>query len=116
GRDIEKRDADGAIPVAARCRGDRHQEGGLARVEIAGVGERARRDDADDLALDDALRLAWIFALVADRTAKTFSDEGRDVTVDRLERYAAHRNAAAVGVLRPGGQRQLEGAGGDEGV
>ena len=44
-------------PSAPRRARDGGQERRLARVEIAGVGERARRDDAHDLALDEPLAL-----------------------------------------------------------
>ena len=115
-RDVEQRDAHAALAVAAARVRDRHQKRRLARVEVARVGQRARRDDADDFALDDALGLARILDLIADRDAKSLSDEAGDVAVDRVERHAAHRNAAAVGVLGSRGERQIEGAGGDESV
>ena len=95
---------------------DRHQERRLARVEVAGVGQRARRDDADDFALDEALGLARILDLIADGDAEALLHEPRDVAVDGVKRHAAHRDAAAVGVLRARGERQLERARRDEGV
>ena len=94
----------------------RHQKRRLARVEIVGVGERARRHDADDFALDDALGLARILDLIADGDAEALLHEARDVAVDRVKRHAAHRDAAAVGVLGSRGERELERARGDEGV
>ena len=45
----------------------RQQQVSLSRVEQCGVGERARRDDAHDLALDRALRLRDVADLLADR-------------------------------------------------
>ena len=77
GRQIEQRDADASPAVAAvpsaRPAPTRHQERRLARVEIVGVGQRAGRDDADDLALDDPLGLARILDLVADGDAEAAS-------------------------------------------
>ncbi len=116
GRGVEQRDADAAFAIGGRRGRDGHQERRLARVEVAGVGQGSGRYDADDLALDDPLGLARILHLIADRDAKSLSDEAGDVAVDRVKGDAAHRNPAAVGGLRPGGQRQLEGARGDEGV
>ena len=69
-----------------RWRRDRHQERRLARVEVAGVGQRARRDDADDLALDEALGLLRILDLLADGDAKALLDQPRDVAVGRVVR------------------------------
>ena len=60
--------------------------------------------------------LARILDLIADRDAEPFLDEPRDVAVDGVKRHAAHRNAAAVGVLRSRGERQLERARRDQGV
>ena len=122
GREIEQRDAHngwrGAFsPAIAALKGPRHihirwrhrhDERRLARVEVPRVGQRPRRDDADDFALDDALRLARIFDLLADGDAESFLDEPRDVAVDGVVRHAAHRDAAAVRVLRPRRQRQFE--------
>ena len=63
------------------------------------VGQRAGRDDADDLALDEALGLARVFDLIADGDAETLLDQARDVAVDRVKRHAAHRDAAAAASL-----------------
>ncbi len=41
-------------------------------------------------------------------TRKPFLHQPRDVAVGGVKRHAAHRDAAAAGVLRPRGQRQLE--------
>ena len=106
----------GVAGIAAARRRDRQQKRRLARVEIACVGQRAWRDDADDLALDDAFRLPRIFDLIADGDAEPFPDQARDVAVDGVERHAAHRNPAAVRILGSGGQRELERARGDERV
>ena len=96
--------------------GQRQQEGRLARVEVAGVGQRAGRDDARDVALDDALGLLRVLDLIADGDAEAALDEPRDVAVGGVERDAAHRHRVAGGVLRSRGQRQLEGARGRQRV
>jgi hypothetical protein len=57
-----------------------------------------------------------IFHLIADGDAEPFLHEPRDVCIDGVVGDAAHRDAAAVGVLRSGGQGDFERAGGDEGV
>ena len=95
---------------------DRHQERRLARIQEAGVREGAGRDDAHDLALDEALGLPRVFDLIADRDAESLLHEARDVGVDGVVGDAAHRNAAAVGVLRTRRQRDLEGTRGHERV
>ena len=60
---------------------DRQHERRLARVEIAGVGERAGRDDPRDLALDDALGLLRVFDLIADGDAEAPLDQPGEVAV-----------------------------------
>ena len=50
--------------AGAGCEGE--QEGRLTGIEIAGVGQGPRRDDAGHVALDDALGLLRILDLVAD--------------------------------------------------
>ena len=120
GREIEQGRADDVVGLAHRSAGGakmgqhRHQERRFARVQVAGVGQRAGRDDADDFALDESLGLARILDLVANRDAKTLFHEPGDVAVDGVERHAAHRDPAAVGVFGPGGERQFEGASGYE--
>ena len=97
------------MPASARSpRRDRHQERRLPRIEIAGVGERAGRDDAHDFALDEAFGLARILDLIADGDAEALLHQAGDVGVDGVKRHAAHRNAAAVGVLGARGERQFE--------
>ena len=115
GREVEQRDTDDVQAAATADRRNRHQERRLAGVEVVGVGQRAGRDDAHDLALDEPFGLARIRS-IADGDAKAALDEARDVAVDRMEGDAAHRDAAAVRILRPRGQRQFEGAGRDQRV
>ena len=103
-------------PARQRRRRNRHQKRRLPRVQVARIGQRPGRDDADDFALDDALGLAGVFHLIANRDPESLFHQPRDVAVHGVKRHAAHRNAAAVGVFRPRGQRQLEGPGRDERV
>ena len=116
---IEERDADRVArlnPSCDACRRDRHQKCRLARVEIAGIGQRAGRDDADDFASDEALRLARVLDLIADRDAEPLFHQPSDVAIDGVKRDAAHRDPAAIRILRSRGERDLERARGDEGV
>jgi hypothetical protein len=52
GGEIEERDAVARPGLGAS---NAHEKRGLARVEVAGVGQRPRRDDANDLAPDKPL-------------------------------------------------------------
>jgi hypothetical protein len=113
GRHVEQRSATYAA-VRSAC--DRHDEGRLPRVEVGAVRQGAGRDDADDLAADEPLRLPRIFDLFADGDAEALANQPRDVAVGRVVRHAAHGDRAAAGVLRPRRERQLEGARGDERV
>ena len=105
GRQIEQRDAE---PRRRLHRRERQQKRGLARLEIAGVGQRARRHDADDFAPHEALGLLRILHLFDDRDTKSLAHQPRDVAVGRVKRHAAHRDRAAGRILRPRGERQLE--------
>ncbi len=111
---IEERDADS--PRVSAIGRHRHEERRLAGLEIAGVGQRARRHDADDLAPDESLRLSRILDLLADGDAKPLLDEARDVAVGGVEGHAAHRDRAAGRILRTRRQRELERARRREGV
>ena len=89
-------------------RRNRHQERRFPCVEIAGIGKRSRRDDPDDFTPHQPLGLLGILDLLANRDAKSFPDQPRDVAVGRVKGDAAHRDAIAAGVLRSGRQRQFE--------
>ncbi len=102
--------------MARAVRRERHDERRFARVEVIRVGQRAGRDDTDDLAFDDALGFPRILDLVANGDAESFFHEARDVGVHGVKRHAAHRDAAAVCVFRSRGEGQLERTGGDQGV
>ena len=106
-RDVEQRRAKARSWMRRR---ERKQKRRLARLEIAGVGQRPRRHDAHDLPPHDALGFSRILDLLADRDAEPFAHESRDVRVRGVKRTAAHRNRAAVRVLRSRRQRQIEGA------
>ena len=109
---VEQRHADRTgIARTSRAisrRGDRETEGRLARIEIAGIGERARRDDARHLALDHTFGLLRILDLIADRDPEASPDEPADVAIGGVEGHAAHRHRVACRVLRPRRERQLE--------
>ena len=68
-----------ATPMRSRAGRDRQQERRLARVEIARIEQRAGREHAHDLALDDALRLARVLHLLADRDAVALAHEAGQV-------------------------------------
>ena len=113
GREIEQGHAESWRRQGRR---DGHQERGLARLEIPGVGQRSGRHDAHDFAAHEALGLPGILDLFADGDAESLPDEPGDVAVGGVERHAAHRNRAAAGILRTRGERELERAGGGERV
>src|ERR1044071_1552581 len=76
------------------------------------VDGRAGRDDADDLAADELLRLGRVFGLLADGDAVAFADQARDVARDGVVRDAAHGDGlAALLVARGQGYLQLARAG-----
>ncbi len=118
GRQVEQGDSDRRrTPVASVVAGsNRHQERRLARLQVVRVGQRAGRHHADHFALDQTLRLARILDLIADGDAKALLDQAGDVVVDGVKGHAAHRDPAAVAVLRSRGERELQRAGGDQGV
>ncbi len=103
-----------ATPTTGRGSGGRRprrarqlsEERGLARVEVVALGQRAGRHDAHDLAPDDALGLAGILDLIADRDAEALLDQPRQVGVDGVVRHAAHRDRRRPAVLRSRRQRE----------
>ena len=86
-------------------------EGGEQRVasclEQRVVRDRARRDDAHDLAFDRALGLRRIADLLADRDRLALAHGAREVGVERLHRHARHRNRLAAR-LAARGERDVE--------
>ena len=63
--------------------------------EQVALGQRARRDDADDLALDRPLGRADLADLLADRDRLAEPDQLGEVAVDRVHRHAGHRDRLA---------------------
>ena len=102
--------------MAVDRRRDRRQKRRLAGVEVAGVGERARRHDARHFATDEALGLLRILDLLADRDAKALAHQPREIAVGGVVGQAAHRDGAAAGVLGARRQRELEHARGGQRV
>jgi len=62
------------------------------------VGDRARRHDAHDLALDQSLRERRIADLLADRHRFAQAHQAREVLLDRVHRHAGHRDRLAGGL------------------
>ena len=71
----------------------------LLALEKLVFKQRARRDDARDLAFDDALGLARVLDLLADRRAVALLHELPQVPIEGVMRNAAHRDALVAGVL-----------------
>ena len=64
-------------------------------VEQRLVGQRAGRDDAHDLALDRALRVAGIADLLADRDRLAQLHQPREIALGRVDGHAGHRDRRA---------------------
>ena len=91
-----------------------------ARIEQALLGERARRDEADNVPPHHGLRpafprLGWVFDLLAHRHAVALSDQALEIVVGGMDRHAAHRDILAQ-MLAALCQRNTKGAGGYGGV
>ena len=103
-----------ARPTAASQLADDGFEQGL-------LGQRARRDEADDRAIDQRLgpaRLAGLggaFGLLRDGDAMAAADQPREVGFGRVDRYPAHRDRLALRFPALG-QRDVEAGGGGLGV
>ena len=76
-------------------------------VQQSVFDERARRYDADHVALDHALCRRGIGKLFADRDFFPESDELRDVSIRRVKRNAAHRRSLFQPAI-PARQRKIE--------
>jgi hypothetical protein len=70
-------------------------------------GNRPRRDDLDDLALDQPLGQLRVFHLFTDSDFIAFVDQPFDIGVGRMERYAAHGDLLFI-AASPAGQGQVE--------
>ena len=80
-------------PVPARIHGD--EQAVALGLEQVGIGDRARRDDAQHLALDRPFARRRVADLLADRDRFAQLHELREVTVDRVVRHAGHRDGRA---------------------
>ena len=67
------------------------QEVAAPVVQTRAVDHRAGGDDADDVALDEALGQRRVLGLLTDGDLVALGDEPRDVAVARMVRDAAHR-------------------------
>ena len=101
-REIEPRDA---RPVPARIHGD--EQAVALGVEQVGIGHRARRDDAQHLALHRPLARRRVADLLADRDGLAQLHELREVAIDGVVGHAGHRDRRA-GRLSARGQRDVE--------
>ena len=105
----------GDVAEGDRAGGRRERHGGkivgLALLEHRGVRDRAGRDHADHVALDEPLRRRGVFHLLADGDLVALLDQPRDVGLRRVERHAAHRRPLGgvfhVAVARRERQLQL---------
>ena len=101
-REVEPRDA---RALAGRdVGGEQAVALGLQQVR---VGERARRHDARDLALDRTLARRRVAELFDDHDGLALLHEPRQVRFERVVRHARHRNRRAGG-LPARGQRDVE--------
>ncbi|EDT39106.1 hypothetical protein BamMEX5DRAFT_5104 [Burkholderia ambifaria MEX-5] len=111
-REVQPREADvdrDATLVVARAH--RKQVDVVLVGQQGGIGQRAGRDDAHDLALDRPLRRGRVADLLADRDRFAHLHELRQILFDRVVRDAGHldRRAGRCAALR---ERQVEQAGG----
>ena len=97
-RHVEQGDAN-AVGQGATLRRDGEQVVVGGAGEIGGVGQRARRDHADDVALEELLALARRLHLLTDGDLLSGLYQARDVAIGRVVRDAGHRRAL------PGGER-----------
>ena len=107
---LRKRRPREAEPIAHARDREQHRVAPVGE-EIA-VGERARRDDADDLALDRALARTDCADLLADRNRLAHTDEPGQIGVDRVHRHSGHgdRRAGAGAARGQGDVEELVGA------
>ena len=87
----------------------------LVRAQHLRVHRGAGRDDAGDFAPDQFVAAVGVFHLIADGDAVALLDQPRDVVFGGMIGDAAHRNRLAL-FLVAGGERDLELAGGGDGV
>ena len=75
------------------------------RLQQALLGQRARGDQSDHLAMHDGfvaalLRLGRILHLLADRDAESLADQRQEVPLGGMHRHATHRNVLARDTAR----------------
>ncbi len=104
GRNVASRQADQAAHLAHR-----RQHIRPAWFEQRLLGQRPRRDEADDIARHQRLRPAALFGLcrafdlLGNRHAAARLDQPRKIALRRMRRHPAHRHPVA-----PAGQRNVE--------
>ena len=92
-----------ARPVAA----ERGEQRRAPFLEQRFLGDRARRHDAHDLAIDRALRLGRVTDLLADRDGLAAAQRAREIRIDGLHGDPGHRYRRATR-LAARGQRDVE--------
>ena len=121
GGDVDPGEREGIRPLAAAALAG---DGGEIVVAAGGkqrlLGQRARRDQADDVAADDRLgaallRLGRVLDLLADGDAVAARDQLLQVLVGGVDGHAAHGDVVAE-MLAALGERDAERARGDLGV
>ena len=112
GRKIKRREAVSAPPLARAHLLDGDEQARAAGLQEPLLGDRARRDQPHDVALDDRLQSSLlgfrrVFELLADRDAMAERDQAVEIIVGALDRHAAHADVFAV-VLAPFGEHDAE--------
>lgn len=120
GRDVHGRDAVGIDFVREPAPGDGDQQARPAGVEQALLGDRARGDQANDIALHHRfgaalLGLGRVLGLLANGDAVAGGDQLLQIVVGAFDRDAAHGDVLAE-MLAALGQHDAERARGDLGV
>ncbi len=112
--ELARRDVDEGHAEGAGGAGEREEEVVGGAFEELGVGDRAGRDDADDLASHELLALGGRLHLLAHRHLASRADEPRDVAVGGVVGDARHRDRALALLARR--ERELEQPGRGVGV
>jgi hypothetical protein len=111
-REIDESQADWG---AGGVRGYRGEEIIFAGVEDGDICGGAGGDDADDFAADDFFSGAWLLHLIADGDFESGADQASDVAFGGVVGDAAHGDGLAFFAIA-GGERDLQFAGGEDGV
>ena len=112
GRKIKRREAVSVPPLARADLLHGDEQARAAGLQQPLLGDRARRDQPHDVALDDRFRspllgFRRVFELLADRDAMAERDEAVEIVVGALDRHAAHADVFAL-VLAPFGEDDAE--------